>query len=252
MICLMFWIDIKRQCKLTIALKTCAFLITLQSLLVVAFTEFGSVALSLLLDSLTLASDDDLVLARLVFFARLWEVTRCHVRMSTGAQFFATGLLAGLFTLATTVALLLAFVNATLQGAAADLATADFAEPARLILDDILATQTRLCRQVRAFGTVLFVTVTSMTNLRVTTALWPLAGESARRRSSTTRKRRLQHSAPATATDLVKDRISTSTARTFVAEFLTAMLRVAAFQLATAGARANVLCLKVVSRPLSC
>ena len=191
MVCVMLWIDIERQRKLAVALKTCAFLVALQSLLVVAFAGLGSVAFCLLLDSLALASNDDLVLARLVFLARLWKVTGCHVRMPTDTQFFAAGLLARFFTLATTVTLFLTLVNTTLQGATTDLATTDLAEPARLVLDDVFATQTWLCRQVRAFRTVLFVTVTVVANLRVATILWSFARKSARRRPSATGKRRL-------------------------------------------------------------
>lgn len=252
MIGLMLWIDIQRQCELAVALKTCALLIALQCLLAVAFAGPRGVTLRFLLDPLTLASNDDLVLTGPIFFARLREVAGCHVRMTTDTQFLAASLLAGLFAFTTAVALLLALVYAALQGTTTDLAAANFAEPTRLVLDNILAAQAGLGRQVRALWAVFLVTVTIVADLRVTAALWPLTRESAWRRPSTTRERRLQHSPAAIAADLVEDRISTSTARTFVTKLLAAVLWVAAFQLATARARANVLCLKVVSRSSSC
>jgi hypothetical protein len=184
-------IDIECQCKLAIALKTCAFFIALQDSLVVAIARLRCVAFRLLLDPLTFARNDDLVLAWLLFLAGLREVARRHIRVSTGTQLFAAGLLAGLFALTTTVTLLLAFVDTTLQSTTTDLPTADLAEPARLILDDILATQTRLGCQERTLGAVLFVSMAGMAHLWMATALWSLAGETTRRRLSTTRERGL-------------------------------------------------------------
>lgn len=252
MIGFVLWIDIECQSKLAIALETCTLLIALQRLLTVAFAGLRGVTLSFLFDPLTVAGNDDLVLTRPFFFAQLREVARCHVRMTTDTQFPAASLLAGFLALTTAVALLLALVNTALQCTTTDLAAANFTEPTRLIFDNVLAAQARLGRQVRALGAIFLVTVTVVTYLGVPAALRPPTRKAAWRRPSTTRKRRLQHSPTAIATDLVEDGISTSTTRTFVTELLAAMLWIAAFQLATARAGANVLCLKIVSRSLRC
>ena len=234
MICRMLRVDIECQRKLAVALKTCTLFVALQRLLVVAFARLRGIALGFLLDPLTIASDDDLVLARLVFLARLREVTRSHIGMATRTEFLAASLLTRLFALASTVTLLLAFVDTTLQHASADLTTTDLAEPAGLVLDDVLATHTRLSCQVRTLGAILFVSVTSMANLRVAAAFRSLAGETTRGWPSTTRKRGLQNGTSTIAADLVEDGIPARAARSLVTEFLTTMLRVAAFQLATA------------------
>lgn len=154
--------------------------------------------------------------------------------MPTRVEFFAASLLTRLFALASAVTLLLASVYTTLQRTSTNLATTDLAEPARLVLNDIFAAHARLGRQVRTLGAVFFVSVTIVTNLRVAAAFWSLAGKTTWRGSSTTRKRGLQNGASTIATDLVKDSIPTRPARTLVTEFLAKVLRVAAFQLATA------------------
>ena len=69
-------VDVEGKCEFAVALEARAFLVALEGFLGVAIAGFGGVALGLLLDPLALAGDDDLVLAGLVFFARLREVTR--------------------------------------------------------------------------------------------------------------------------------------------------------------------------------
>lgn len=172
--------------------------------------------------------------------------------MATNAQFLTAGLLARFLTLSATVTLLLALVDTAPQGSTTDFATSDFAEPAGLVLDDILTTQARFCCQIRTFGAVLFVTVTVMTDLRVAAALRSLARKSTQGRPGAAGEWRLQHSTATVTANLVKNCISTSPAWSFVAKFLAPMLRIAAFQLATARSRADVLCLKVICRPMSC
>lgn len=252
MVGLMLWIDVERQCKLAVTLKTSALLITLQSLLAVAFAGLGSITLRFLFYPLTLAGDDNFVLTRPILFAWLRKVAGRHVRVTADTQLLAASLLARFFALTATVTLLLAFVYTAFESTTADLAAANFAEPARLVLDNILAAQAVLGGQVWALGAVFFVAVTVVANLRVTAALWSLAREAAWRWSRTTGKRRLQYCPTAIAANLVEDGIPTSTARTFVTELLAAMFGVAAFQLATTGTRANMFCFKVVSRSLGC
>ena len=192
------------------------------------------------------------MLTRPVFFTWLREVAVRHVRVTADAQLLAASLLARFFALTATMTLLLALVYAAFQSTTADLTAADFAEPAGLVLNNILAAQAVLGGQVWALGAVFFVAVTIMTNLRVTAALWSLARETAWWWSSTTGKRRLQHCPTAIAADLVEDSVSAGAARTFVTELLAAMFGVAAFQLAITRTCAYMLCLKVVSGSLGC
>jgi len=192
------------------------------------------------------------VLTRPVFFAWPREVAGRHVRVTADTQLLAASLLARFFALTTPVTLLLAFVYAAFQGTTANLTAANFAEPTGLILDHIFAAQAIFGGQVWTLGTVFFIAVTVVANLRVTAALWSLTREAAGRWSSTTRKGRLQHGPTAIAADLVEDGVSTSTARTFVTKLLAAMFGVAAFQLATTRPSANMLCFKVISGSLDC
>ena len=146
MVCFVLRIDVECQCKLAIALKTCTLFVALQRLLVVAIARLRGVALCLLLDPLTFARNDDLVLAWLLLLAGLREVARCHIRVSTSTQLLAAGLLARLFALASTMTLLLAFVGTTFQSTTAYLPTANLAKPTGLVLDDVFAAQARLSR----------------------------------------------------------------------------------------------------------
>lgn len=172
--------------------------------------------------------------------------------MTADTQPLAASLLARLLALTAAMTLLLTFVYAALQGTTADFAAANFAEPAGLILDDVLTTQAVFSCQVRTLGAVFFVAVTVVADLRVAAALRSLTREPTWRWPSTTGKWRLQHGPAAVAADFIEDCVSTSTARTFMTELLAAMLGVAAFQLTTARTRANMLCFEVISGSLGC
>ena len=60
--------------------------------------------------------------------------------MSANTQLLTAGLLARVFAFAAAVTILLALVDAAFQSATADFTTADFGEPAWLVLDNVLAT----------------------------------------------------------------------------------------------------------------
>jgi hypothetical protein len=80
------------------------------------------------------------------------------------------------------MALLLALVCATLERTSADLATAYLSQPTWLILENTLATQTRLCRQKSALGTWLVILVATMVQLKMSTILGSLTLETTWRR----------------------------------------------------------------------
>jgi hypothetical protein len=88
---------------------------------------------------LALASDEDLVLTRLLFFAWNWRMASGHARMTANAELLAARLRAGLLAFSGAVALLLALVRTTSQTLPAHFATAHLGEPARLVLQDRLA-----------------------------------------------------------------------------------------------------------------
>ena len=91
--------------------------------------------------------------------------------MTTCTELFATGLSTGLFTLSGSMALLLAFVCTAFESTTANLATADFVQPARLVLENALAAQTRLCSQKSTLGTSLVVFMAGVVQLRMTAFL---------------------------------------------------------------------------------
>lgn len=64
--------------------------------------------------------------------------------MTTGTKFFATCLSAWLFALSGSMTLLLALVGTASERTSANLATAYLSQPTWLVLEDTLATQTRL------------------------------------------------------------------------------------------------------------
>lgn len=88
-------IDVESQCKFPIALKTGTLVVALQALYRIALCEFGRATFNFLLDALTITSNEDLVLAWLVFFASERAMTLVLTGMRT-ALVFATSLLAGL------------------------------------------------------------------------------------------------------------------------------------------------------------
>lgn len=99
--------------------------------------------------------------------------------MTTHTELLPTGLSAGFFTLSGSMALLLAFVCAALESPTADLATADFVQPAWLVLENTLATQTRFGGQESTFRTSLVVLVAAVVQLRMATILGSLTLETA-------------------------------------------------------------------------
>ena len=180
-----FRVNVQRECELAVAFQTCTLLVALERLFQVSFSCFGRVALCLLLDPLAFARDEDFVLAGLLFLARLREVAHSHTGMAAHTEFFAAELLARLLTFPVAVTLFLALVGATFQSLSAHLSTTYFAQPTRLVLQNILATQARLCRQIGALWAVFVVAMAVVCNLRVAAVLWSLAWEPARWRLST-------------------------------------------------------------------
>jgi hypothetical protein len=132
-----------------------------------------------LFDSLALASDKDLVLARLFFLASRRKVTSRHAWVTAYSELFPTCLLARLFTLAGTMALLLTLVSATPKSFSTNVSATDIRKPAWLVLQHVLATQTGLSSQKWAFRAAFFVSVAVVTHLRMTTVFGTLAREAA-------------------------------------------------------------------------
>jgi len=63
-------INIEGQSQFAISLQACTLIVAFQRLLEIALATLGRIASRLLLDTLALASNKDLMLARLVLFAR--------------------------------------------------------------------------------------------------------------------------------------------------------------------------------------
>lgn len=124
-IALVLGIHVQSKSQLVISLETRALLVALQDFLRVALTLPGGCTLRLVLDPLTLASDKDLVLARLFFFARVWEVAWSHTRMATGAELLATRLPTRFLALPGAMALLLTFVGAASKCLSTDVTATD-------------------------------------------------------------------------------------------------------------------------------
>jgi hypothetical protein len=77
------------------------------------------------------------------------------------------------------MALLLALMGAASECLAADISTTNVRQPARLILEHVLAAQTGLGGEKRALRTALLVSVAIVGHLRMTTVLRTLARKAA-------------------------------------------------------------------------
>lgn len=186
MIVLVLRVNVERKCQNAITLQSCTFFVALEHLFQITVAVTRSIALGFLLDSLAFAGNEDLVWAWLLFFARLREMAGCQARVATNTELFATCLSAGVFTFSRPVALLLAFVCPTFERTSADLTAAYLSQPTWLILQNTLATQTRLGCQKSALGAWLVVLMAAVVQLRMTAILGSLALEATRRRLRTT------------------------------------------------------------------
>lgn len=94
------------------------------------------------------------------------------------------------------MALLLTLVRPAFECASTYFAATSFIQPARLVFENALSTQTGLGCQVSALGTFLIVHMTAMVQLWVSTVLGSLAFEAAWWRGRTARQWWLQNGAP--------------------------------------------------------
>jgi hypothetical protein len=168
--------------------------------------------------------------------------------MTAYAELLATRLRTRLFALTRTMALLLTLVGTARERLSADVSTANVGKPTGLVLQYVLTAQTRFGCQKRAFGAFLFVLVAVMSHLRMTTVFRPFACKATGRWLCPTRKGRLQYSASAMATKLIKDGFSACATRAFVAELLAAVFWITTLQLAAATASADVFGFEIIAR----
>jgi hypothetical protein len=138
----------------------------------------------------------------------------------------------------------LAAVKTALQFLATELAASYIRQPARLVLQPILAAHAVLGREKRTFWAILAVQVAVVGHLRVAAYLGPPAFEHARGRLRAARQRGLQNRLSAVATDLVEHCFATRVAKSSMAQFLA--LVVAAFEQPFADSSADMLRLVVV------
>lgn len=129
--------------------------------------------------------------------------------MATNTQLFATRLLAWFVAFTRPMTLLLALVDTAPKCSSTDLAATSLAEPTRLILEDILATQTWFRGQVNAFRAFLFVPMTVVTRLWMATVSRSLTFEAARGRLCATWQWRLKNSSPAMTAEFDENGIAT-------------------------------------------
>jgi hypothetical protein len=234
-------VNVQCQCQFAVPLQTCTLLVTFKGLLEVAISILRCITFGFLLDTLALASNKDLMLAWLIFFARERRVARCQTWVTTDTELLSTRLSAGLFTFSRAMTLLLTSMCATLETPPTKFAAPDFVQPTRLVLHSVFSTQARFSCEKWALGAAFLVHVTVVSNLRMAAGLWTFALETTRWRLRAARQRRLQNRTATVTADLIKNGIPTGSASAFVTEFLTAMIRVAAFERAAAASSTNVL-----------
>lgn len=243
-----FLINVERECQLTVPLQSGALFVARQRLCEVTLTCLRCVASHLLLLSLALTSDEDLVGAGLVFFASSRSVTDGFVWVLANLFGLSAGLLArstsSIFTLAVAMTRFSAEVRATLELSATDLSTADVLQPTLLVLETLLAAHTALFDKERAPRTALIVHMTIVLDLRMTACLGTITLEAAWRRLSATRERRCQNSTATIAVNFVKNGLATRSARAFVAEIFAEV--VATFERSTTRTSTNMLSLEAV------
>ena len=150
--------------------------------------------------------------------------------------------LSGVFAISRSVARFPTTVEPTPEFLSTYFSTADLSEPAWLVLQLILRTQTRFRRQKWALWTSLLVRVAIVRNMRMTTSPCSLAFESTWRRLSATWQWWLKDCTAAVTTDLIKNCFATRSASTTMAQLLARMGT--ALQGASTYTCADMLCLK--------
>lgn len=127
---------------------------------------------------LTIAGNDDLVRAGLVFLAWIRRVAYLLTRMAAGLLGFPTRLLAlavRILAFTRPVASLATDVGAAFELAATNFTAFDIFKPALLVFQRLLAADATLFYQKWTLWARFIVLVTIMSNLRVSAALWSLA-----------------------------------------------------------------------------
>lgn len=242
-----FRVDIERQCKLSITLQSCTLIVTAETLPGIAFARLGRVTLHLLFQMLTVAGNEDLVQTWLVFLASRRSVTLFLTRMTTCLLRLAASLLAcrtGLFAFTRSVTLFATEVGTTFELLPTGFATSGVLEPARLILQQLFPTHTRLGYQVRTFGTWDVISVAIVWYGWMPARFWTLAIKSAWWWFGSAWQWRLKCRPRTMATELLEYSFSTAAAWSFMAELRAGM--VAALQQPTTGPCTYMFSLNVV------
>lgn len=186
-----FLVNVERKCELTVTLEPGAFFVARQRFGEVALARLGCKTSHLLLLSLALTSNEDLMSASLFFLASSGSVANGLIRVATSLLGLTTRLLArstaSIFAVTFTMAGLGTEVRATLELPATDLTTADVFQPALLVLETLLSTHAMLLNQERTSGTALIVHMTVVLDLRMPASFGSVTLEAAWRRLSTAR-----------------------------------------------------------------
>ena len=136
-------------------------------------------------------------------------------RVTTYLLSFTANLLTGcpnILALPRSMALFSTKVGTTFQLSSADLATANFQKPARLVLQCLLSTQASFLREERTLGASFVVTMAAVRYFGMTTLPWATAVESAGRWGSSTRQRGLKYGLTTVTADFFKYSFSTASA----------------------------------------
>jgi hypothetical protein len=180
-----------------VTLKTETFVVALQSIAGWRGVVPGCLTLDFLLPVLARTGDEGLGLAWFVFFTRVRCVASVAAGMIAGLANFAAGLSAvragdaGILALAGTMAKLLALMRATLQLLPAGQTAAGLGQVARLVLERLLSADARLLDQEGALWAFHVVGMALMRYRGMATGRASCTFESAFRRSSPARLRRL-------------------------------------------------------------
>jgi hypothetical protein len=162
--------------------------------------------------------------------------------MSTTFLGLSTLLLAGLmriFALARFVTSPLTSMGSALECLATDEAAEHVGSPTWLILQRLLAAETLLLRQKRAFGALFVFGMAVMGDLRMPAVLAPTAGEVARWRACTTGQRGLEYGPATTAGNVLENRLFAAATWPSMAKVHAVVIP--AFESPATDARANVL-----------
>ena len=140
---------------------------------------------------------------------------------------FTAGLLTCLsriFTLSRTMTWFAAGMRTTLEHLPTDFTAADICKPTRLVFESFLPAHARLLYQVRAFRTKLLIAMAVVWDPAMTAIGRPFAIETAWWRTSATRQRRLKNSLSTMTADVLKDRFTACTTRSFVTQRRTSVI----------------------------